>query len=84
MPPTTVVPTERRPRAPAPVAKTSGRTPRMKAKEVIKMGRRRNSPASAAASAMERPLRRSCSANSTIRIEFFAERPMSMTSPIWQ
>ena len=55
MPPTMVVPTERRPSAPAPVAKTSGSTPRMKANEVIRMGRRRSSAASIAASAMERP-----------------------------
>ena len=27
---------------------------------------------------------RSCSANSTIRIAFFAARPISITSPIWQ
>jgi len=32
---------------------------------------------SIAASVMERPCSRSCSANSTMRIEFFAERPIS-------
>ena len=41
MPPKTVVPTERRLMRPAPCARTSGRTPRMKASEVIRIGRRR-------------------------------------------
>ena len=57
MPPMMVVPTERRPAAPAPEAMASGITPRMKANDVIRMGRRRSSAASMAASTMERPLR---------------------------
>ena len=84
MPPATEVPTELRAPAPAPVATARGRTPRMKANEVMRMGRRRMRPASTAASAIPRPRSRSCSANSTIRIEFLAARPMSMTSPTWQ
>ena len=54
----------------------------MNANEVIRIGRKRNSAASIAASAIERPRSISCSANSTIRIEFFADSPISMTSPI--
>ena len=49
MPPMTVVPRMRREAAPAPVAITSGTTPRMKAKAVMRIGRRRRrAPASAA------------------------------------
>ena len=40
MPPATAVPTECRASWPAPVANTSGSTPRMKASEVIRIGRR--------------------------------------------
>ena len=84
MPPTTEVPTELRAPAPAPVATASGITPRMKANEVIRIGRSRMRPASIAASAIPRPRSRSCSANSTIRIEFLAASPISITSPTWQ
>src|SRR4030088_490130 len=55
MPPNTVVPMDWRLAAPAPVANISGTTPRMKAKAVIRMGRRRRRPASIAASMMSRP-----------------------------
>src|SRR6202012_3872695 len=40
--------------APAPVASTSGRTPRMKANDVIRIGRSRALAAATAASVMER------------------------------
>src|ERR1019366_10282891 len=55
MPPTIAVPTECLPSLPAPVAKYNGSTPNRKAKEVIRMGRKRSSAASMAASVMERP-----------------------------
>ncbi len=84
MPPATDVPTELRAPAPAPVAKASGSTPRMNASDVIRMGRIRMRPASTAASTIDRPRSRSCSANSTIRIEFLAASPISSTRPIWQ
>ena len=84
MPPATVVPMELRPAAPAPVAKARGRTPRMNARDVIRIGRRRIRADSTAASTMERPRPRSCSANSTMRIEFFAASPMSRIRPTWQ
>ncbi len=50
MPLKTAVPSERRISAPAPVAITSGTTPRMKAKEVIRIGRSRSREASTVAS----------------------------------
>ena len=84
MPPKTVVPTEWRPAWPAPVARTRGTTPRMKANEVMRIGRRRMRAASTAASTMGSPRSRSCSANSTMRMAFLLARPTSITSPIWQ
>ena len=56
MPPNTVVPTEFRLAAPAPVANTNGSTPRINANDVIRMGRRRMRAASTAASVMDIPL----------------------------
>ena len=41
MPPTTPVPIEWRLAAPAPLLRASGRTPKMKASEVMMMGRKR-------------------------------------------
>ncbi len=84
IPPMMVVPMEWRPSCPAPLAKANGNTPRMNANEVIRIGRKRSSAASMAASMIERPCRRNCSANSTMRIAFFAASPISMTRPIWQ
>ena len=82
IPPMTVVPTDCRAADPAPVASASGSTPRMNASDVIRIGRSRMRAASTAASTIDRPSLRRCSANSTIRIEFFAARPTSMTRPI--
>ena len=50
MPPKTPVPIEWRAAEPAPVARSIGVTPKMKASEVIKMGRSRSPAASIAAS----------------------------------
>ena len=50
MPPMTPVPMARRLLAPAPVAMAMGTQPRMKAREVMTMGRRRRRAASTAAS----------------------------------
>ena len=52
MPLKTAIPIEARAEAPAPRASTSGSTPRIKAKEVITMGRKRLCAASTAASVM--------------------------------
>src|ERR1700752_2980065 len=82
MPPNTVVPTETRPAAPAPVATISGTTPRINASEVIRIGRSRIRAASIAASIVLSPSSCSCSANSTIKIAFLLESPISITRPI--
>ena len=84
IPPMTPVPTERRAPAPAPVEKASGITPKMKASEVIRMGRNLRRAASSAEAAADRPSRSLSSANCTIRIAFFAARPSSVTRPIWK
>ena len=81
IPPETAVPTEFRASRPAPLANTSGRTPRMNASEVIRIGRSRSLEASIAASTTPSPRARSCSANSTIRIAFLAASPMSTSRP---
>ena len=83
MPLNTVMPIDALALAPAPLATTSGATPRMKAKEVITIGRKRARAASTAASKIGMPSARISRANSTIRIAFFAESAMSRTRPIW-
>jgi len=84
MPLDTAMPIDLRELAPAPVASTSGITPRMKAKEVMRMGRKRARAASSAASMTGLPsnMRRS-RATSTIKIAFLAESAISSTRPIW-
>ena len=84
MPKNTPVPIECRLCAPAPLAISSGATPRMNANEVIRIGRNRSRAASIAASRMERPWARSSVANSTIRIAFLAASPTTTSSPIWK
>ena len=65
--------------------RASGSTPRMKASEVITIGRKRSRAALVAASIdRSSPASRCCEANSTIRMAFFAARPTSVTSPIWK
>ena len=82
MPLNTAVPSERRISDPAPVARTSGTTPRMKAKDVIVMGRSRSRDASTAASARDLPPRCNCWANSTTRMAFLHASPTRTTRPI--
>jgi hypothetical protein len=77
------MPIDLRALAPAPVASTSGATPRMKANDVIRIGRNRARAASTADSRMAFPSMRNSRATSTIRIAFFAESAISSTSPIW-
>jgi len=74
--------TDVRAAAPEPVASISGMTPMMKANAVIRIGRKRSRAASMAASSAGLPWSRDIFANSTIRIAFFAARPISMTRPI--
>src|SRR6266852_3672502 len=76
MPNKTAVPRDWRISAPAPWATASGATPRMKANDVIKIGRRRVRAEWTAASSAETPSSSSrCLANSTIRIAFLAANP---------
>ena len=82
MPLKTAVPSARRISAPAPLATTSGTTPRIKAKLVIMIGRRRKRQASRVAWCSGCPSSRSCLANSTIKIAFLHASPTSTTSPI--
>ena len=81
MPEKTAMPITLRASAPAPLAVSSGTTPRMKAKAVIRIGRKRSLAASSAASTSSLPCSCSIFANSTIRIAFFAARPISMIEP---
>ena len=84
MPLKTVMPIDLRALAPAPLATTSGATPRMKANEVIRIGRKRARAASTAASRIGLPSFTRCSrATSTIRIAFLADKAMSRIRPIW-
>jgi len=81
MPPNTPVPIACCVSALAPVASISGTTPRAKASDVIRIGRRRRRAASTAASTSPRPCACSWRAYSTIRMAFFAERPMMVIMP---
>ena len=70
---------------PAPLAMASGKTPNMKASEVIRIGRSR-----CARRLQRRPRSSSmpCStfalANSTMRMAFLADRPMVVSRPTWK
>ncbi len=68
--------------APAPLAVSSGVTPRMNANAVIRIGRNLSLAALSADSTSSMPFSCSIFANSTMRIAFFAARPMSMMRPI--
>ena len=83
MPPMTAPPMTCRDRAPAPLAMASGTQPRMKANEVIRIGRRRSwAPLRVASTSDNSPFSYSILANSTIRMAFLAARPISITRPI--
>ena len=82
MPANTAVPSEWRISAPAPVATTSGKTPRMKANDVIRIGRSRSREASTVASKRGLPSWCNCLANSTMRMAFLHANPTSTTRPI--
>jgi len=62
----------------------SGTTPRMKAMDVIMIGRNRSLAASSAGFDKRHARLMPMLANSTIRIAFLAESPMSVTNPIWK
>ena len=84
IPPTTAVPMECRLADPAPVESIRGRHPRMKAREVMMMGRKRRCAASAAASKRLKPCWCRIRANSTMRMAFLEARPMRVTRAIWK
>ena len=84
MPPITGQPSAWRLAEPAPEDRTSGTQPRMKASEVMTMGRKRCLADSIAASAGPSPSSILSTANSTMRIAFLAASPMSVTSPTWK
>ncbi|MCY1410294.1 hypothetical protein D9M71_256600 [compost metagenome] len=65
----------------APVAMARGTTPRMKAREVITIGRRRRRAARTVASTRSWPSSTRCLANSMIRIAFLADRPIRVIRP---
>ena len=67
--------------APAPVEIANGKTPNVKANDVITIGRKRSLAASIAASAAEKPSSVFITANSTIKIAVLAAKPMSVTNP---
>ena len=73
---------ESRAPAPAPLAMASGTEPRMKANEVIRIGRIRIRVACWAASSASLPCRRRSSAKETSRIAFLAARPTRSSRPI--
>jgi len=82
MPPMTPVPMARWLALAAPLALKSGHTPRMKANEVIKIGRKRwRAPSTVAACS---PAPRNCAsfANSMMRMAFLVERPMMAIMPM--
>ncbi len=82
IPPITPVPTAFCAPEPAPELITSGITPRMNARDVIRIGRRRIRTASSVASISPLPSFSIRSlANSTINIAFFADRPMVVSRP---
>ena len=82
MPPMTAVPMVWREMAPDPVAVQSGTQPRMKAKAVMRIGRKRTRAPASAASKRFLPPSYSALQNSTMRMAFLAARPMSMMSAI--
>ena len=67
--------------APAPVARSSGIMPAMKANDVIKIGRNRAFAPSIAASKIDMPWSCFWVANSTMRIAFLPSNPTSMMRP---
>ncbi len=59
-------------------------TPAMKASDVIRIGLSLRRAPSTAASRMVEPRFCASTANSTIRIAFFADRPIVVSNPTWK
>ena len=79
----TAIPRVLRISEPAPTEVIRGTTPRMKAIDVMMIGRNRNSQASSVASDRGAPNSRRFLANSTIRIAFLHARPTRTMKPTW-
>lgn len=84
IPPITGQPNAWRLAAPAPLDKTNGTQPKIKAIEVMMMGRKRKRAASKAESSRLIPSSCFITANSTIKMAFFAAKPTKVTNPIWK
>ncbi len=82
MPAITAVPSAFCAPDPAPVLIARGTTPRMKHRDVMMMGRKRIRAASTVADSKSFPLSWRVLANSTMRMAFFAERPMMVNTAI--
>src|SRR5262249_42800925 len=82
MPLNTAMPRDLRISAPAPEAAHNGRTPRMNANDVIRIGLSLNLDDSKVAAKTVWPSWCSCLANSTTRMAFLHARPTRTTSPI--
>ena len=82
IPPMAAVPKVRLPCAPTPKANIIGSKPTTMAKEVIKIGRKRAAAPKTAAQVMLIPMRRRSNANSTIKMAFFANKPINMIKAI--
>lgn len=82
IPPTTAIPIAIRPCAPSPEAYTNGTNPRIVEILVIRIGRKRCVEAERIASVIPWPASCRWLANSTIKIPFFATKPISMMIPI--
>ena len=66
------------------LASTIGSIPSTKAREVIRIGRKRNLAAYMADCTKSSPLSTCTFANSTIKIAFLAASPTNITKPIWK
>ena len=82
IPPKTAIPIVFLDSAPAPVANTSGNTPKMKDMDVIMIGRKRRRTASMVDCNSGSPRSTRNLANSTIRMAFFADKPINVMRPI--
>ena len=82
MPPAAAVPIVLLPNFPGPEANINGINPAMKAKEVIKIGRKRILAPSNVALYMDIPSLCRCDANSTYQHGIFPNNPISITMAI--
>ena len=82
IPPTVPVPSERLPLAPTPEATIKGNRPKTIVRTVIRIGRKRALAALSAEAISPIPALRRSLAYSVSKIAVFANRPISMISPV--